>query len=83
MKHLSREFPDQIDLVLQCRAADPVFDSICADFEEMATHLETLVSRGISPIPSSLGDLTHTLQQLKIEIVNYLELRASTNKISE
>ena len=83
MKYLSMEFPDQIEIVLQCRAADPEFGSICADFEEIATHLETLISRGIIPIPSSLSDLTHTLQQLRAEIVAYLEHNASTIETSQ
>ena len=73
MQHLVGDFRDQIEVILKLRTSDPIFDSICADFEEMATEIAGIISKGGTPPPPSLGDLTHTLEALRVEINQYLK----------
>ena len=73
MQHLADDFPDQIEAILKRRGSDLVFDSICADFEEIASEIAEIRSNDKTPLPPSISDLTHTLEKLRIEIEQYLK----------
>ena len=73
MQHLVGDFPDQIEAILKLRTSDPIFDDICEDYDEMAIEIAGIISRGDNPPLPSLGDLTHTLEALRVEINQYLK----------
>jgi hypothetical protein len=73
LQHLAEYFPNQVDIIVKLRASDPTFDGICADFEEITTEIVGIKSKGDTPPPPSLCDLTHTLEALRIEIEQYLK----------
>jgi hypothetical protein len=73
LQHLVGDFPDQIETILKLRISDPIFEGICVDYEEIATEKTRIISRGDNPPLPSLGDLTHTLEALRVEINRYLK----------
>jgi hypothetical protein len=73
LQYLAGNFPDQGAIIVKLRASDPTFDGICADFEEITTEIVGIKSKGDTPPPPSLCDLTHTLEALRIEIEQYLK----------
>ena len=76
MSYLEKAFPGRSVLVSRQRAADPIFDEICRDFELISADL-TKFGAEVDERTGQIADTASTLAGLHEEIVQRLE--RSTN----